>query len=810
MRSKSGVLVAVALVAALVWLLVRGSDAVAPPTAPAAHGSPPAAVVGPVQHQSMPGRDVAEQVEVEREAAPEQGDAATAGSVLRGVVVDSDGNAIVTARVALFAGLLHDDAQPVATTDTGADGSFTFSVRSGNGPWALRATASEYLAAELAGVSAHETARLTLRPVVVVFGRVVARRDGAPIAGATVRGGVTPVVSDQAGGYEIRTTPRQSLVTLTARAPGFAERRLELLLYERQPTSIDFELSPMTSLTVQVVDRQTGAPIPGAVARRSHRTPVLAHAEADGLLTTDVAAGEALRLHIEADGYFPASWQWTVPDGDLPQPMLPLVRSARVLGRVTDLSGRPVVAGVGVRFGSPVGGPYADEASDPRLHAVPGTFSDALSGASTTSDEQGHFELDVCAGVAGQHVVAALPDCVSASSGDLSSLQPGETRRITLVLVVGGIVQGVAHRNGEPMRSGYVFCRGAATVQGWVNDEGRYELRGLTPGRVELLLRLGLSTPVLQAVAVDVVAGERVDCDFDWRSEAITGRVTTTAGAAVAGAFVQAYLPDRESDVIAGTRTNADGTYQLDVPRGRYAVTAGRANGRHGRRAVSPPATGVDFVLPAAGRLRLRFVDAGTRRPVLLGSAAFRIAWRIPGEPAFRTYLGDSDVAGLLELELPVGAVDIACHVSHLGYVPCVRLGLAVTATEPPNDVQIELARGAQVHLVVRGPTPFGDEQRAEHVLFLLEDRQLASVRGPLPPTDPAVNWSGNGVHLWLGDPGLMNQVPEFDESGRATLPGLAPGRYRLAAFPDDLVFEPATFPVGETDTHVELRWRRR
>ncbi len=63
---------------------------------------------------------------------------------------------------------------------------------------------------------------------------------------------------------------------------------------------------------------------------------------------------------------------------------------------------------------------------------------------------------------------------------------------------------------------------------------------------------------------------------------------------------------------------------------------------------------------------------------------------------------------------------------------------------------------------------------------------------------------------MWLEAPGLLSQMPRFDDTGHATQTGLAPGRYRLAAFPDDFVFEPGSFAVGENGGAVELHWRRR
>lgn len=69
---------------------------------------------------------------------------------------------------------------------------------------------------------------------------------------------------------------------------------------------------------------------------------------------------------------------------------------------------------------------------------------------------------------------------------------------------------------------------------------------------------------------------------------------------------------------------------------------------------------------------------------------------------------------------------------------------------------------------------------------------------------------------MWLAEPGLLQQLLEPDQTGHALLHGLAPGRYTVKAFPDDFLFEPASFELqdpdpetGETPT-VEIRWRMR
>ena len=121
----------------------------------------------------------------------------------------------------------------------------------------------------------------------------------------------------------------------------------------------------------------------------------------------------------------------------------------------------------------------------------------------------------------------------------------------------------------------------------------------------------------------------------------------------------------------------------------------------------------------------------------------------------------------------------------------------------------VELQRGVTVELEVGGAAPFDEHVRKDHVLFLLESEQLAAVRGPFRDQGGESNQRINGVDMWLESPGLMLQVPSFEERD-VKLGGLAPGRYSLRSFPDDLVFEPVSFDVGPAGGRITLRWRRR
>jgi hypothetical protein len=177
----------------------------------------------------------------------------------------------------------------------------------------------------------------------------------------------------------------------------------------------------------------------------------------------------------------------------------------------------------------------------------------------------------------------------------------------------------------------------------------------------------------------------------------------------------------------------------------------------------------------------------------------------------FRRVRGRLDHTGRVVLSLPIGSVDLRVDLHDHGYRPLERTGVVVVADDGPGgELVLALQRGAELHLGVRGDADFTAEVRKGHVFFVLHDTQVDAVRGPFPPGSDQSNFEIDGLHVWLRDRWLLDQMPAFTGEDCSTLNGLTPGTYRLAAFPDDLVFEPATFAVGPGDTDVELRWRRR
>lgn len=128
-------------------------------------------------------------------------------------------------------------------------------------------------------------------------------------------------------------------------------------------------------------------------------------------------------------------------------------------------------------------------------------------------------------------------------------------------------------------------------------------------------------------------------------------------------------------------------------------------------------------------------------------------------------------------------------------------------ATKP---VTLELVRGVDARFRFLGDS---DEAKwwNEHLLFVLEKSQLGSVTGPYPSQGGPSNHRINGINVWIESGALIHQLVQPADGGLASLKGLPSGRYSVTAIPDDFVFEPASFDVGEeTNLPIEIHWRCR
>jgi len=119
----------------------------------------------------------------------------------------------------------------------------------------------------------------------------------------------------------------------------------------------------------------------------------------------------------------------------------------------------------------------------------------------------------------------------------------------------------------------------------------------------------------------------------------------------------------------------------------------------------------------------------------------------------------------------------------------------------------VELERGIDVTIRLRGQAAFTAEDRRNHLIFLLEESELSAVSGPYPRRGGESNRHINGINMRIQEPRLLQQMLKFNENDIARHKGLRPGRYTIRAYPDALEFAPRTFELSEQRASVEVEW---
>ncbi|MGD8898160.1 MAG: carboxypeptidase-like regulatory domain-containing protein, partial [Acidobacteriota bacterium] len=274
-------------------------------------------------------------------------------SALAGRVQDARGGPVVAATVRLWAGRggrVGDDLSavepvPQATT-TGPDGTFRFDAASDT---------YNRLRVEAPGLATVERdvrrAGALARPITLSLGRVlhgtVTGPDGrTPAGGAVVR-------------YEGRTSTRWHEVRSDGTfliegvpagaggevvADGGARGRAVVPVTAGATEPVRVILASTATLTGRVVDADTGRPIPGVrlVARAEDGDAFLARSGRDGRYALAGLPPRSYRLRVDDEGYVPWSREVAVAPGQGETQDVPLVRGARLTGRVVDEAGTPV------------------------------------------------------------------------------------------------------------------------------------------------------------------------------------------------------------------------------------------------------------------------------------------------------------------------------------------------------------------------------------------------------------------------------------------------------------------------------------
>ncbi|MET0551458.1 MAG: carboxypeptidase regulatory-like domain-containing protein [Vicinamibacteria bacterium] len=516
---------------------------------------------------------------------------------LRGTVLDEQRRPVAGAAVGLgFKGPqvygaegidIDSDRWARATVRTGADGSFSLPVPLNRQELAAKALGFERWVVALKQGFAVGTAPLPApgapaAPVVVALrrgvelgGRVVTN-EGAPVAGANVFLAETGTLAstmvpmhvllgaletlqawartDGAGRFSVRVHPGGHEVSV--HKTGYARRTLR----DQQPGAAPLEvvLDPAASVSGRVV-RADGRGVAGVRITT----------------TAEIQAFPREAVESDVDGAFAV--------GDLSPGLYSLFAQHPQLGtigsRMVEAPARDVV------FALPAAGTVRGRAIDAATREPLRQFTIAVSpgeeGGSWeregTVDDGGFVVEDVPAGVV--TLTASAEGYASGRVEDVTVVADAEPAEVEVALRADAPITGqVTDESGGPVQAA-VSGRakdGSASGASGADPEGRYELRGLPAGEVELQVQArGYATEKRTA---DTRQGGRVDIVLK-RGLALRGEVVGD-GAPVARASVYANGAGRGGSAYA--TTDERGRFTLEgLEPGRYAVSARAADGRH-------------------------------------------------------------------------------------------------------------------------------------------------------------------------------------------------------------------------------------
>jgi hypothetical protein len=433
---------------------------------------------------------------------------------------------------------------------------------------------------------------LVLRPGARVVGRLVDGDDRA-VAGQVALGEldgrsvpralVAPftVEAGADGRFAIDGVPVGAHV-LGVNAPALARQRVDVRVRaaERQVDVGDVRLEVGTAIRGRVRSKARQPIADAAVRTYLEKTgdSVEARSEPDGKFVLPGLEPGTYRVVAEAAGYGTEE-RTSETNGD---PLELVLSPAGVItGRAVDDHGQPleaftVVADTGGDFGA-----------DRRTADL-----------SESSSDDGSFRLSNVP--AGRYaLVVSAPQRLSATVPDVAVAEGQVVDVGTVKLAAGGVVRGTAvDPSGGPVSGASIYASmrpQAGRAPGWPGEvttdaAGDFELKGLTPGRVEIGAYHPNHAPA-DRVAVDVDLAKPVtDVRLVLpRGGRIEGAVRNRDGSGRAGLLVSA-SPSQPGRIVMtpsaflSTTTAADGTFALDhVLSGQATVTAMEPGDRNAR-----------------------------------------------------------------------------------------------------------------------------------------------------------------------------------------------------------------------------------
>ena len=261
-------------------------------SAPAAESPDPVPDGIPVPAEADPGMSGEERTAVPV-AATER-----SGALFHGRVEAPDGSPIANASLKLFwSGENWQEQEPLAESSSDSEGRFQIEViPPPDDAIVIAAEAVGFQSTSRELVASERVIELTLPWLVTISGRIRDAETGEPIPEASITRGLEATLSDEDGYYRIPNAKDGSLVLIRARAAGYAHRTASLMIRGPDEVELDLLLERGAPVVVQVVDRDSGEPVPGAEIRnRGFETEPFGVSDEQGRFLLHVVDGMDLK-----------------------------------------------------------------------------------------------------------------------------------------------------------------------------------------------------------------------------------------------------------------------------------------------------------------------------------------------------------------------------------------------------------------------------------------------------------------------------------------------------------------------------------
>ncbi len=698
-------------------------------------------------------------------------------AVLSGkVVAEEDGKSVPKAQVTLL-GIQGE------SFNAASDAKGLFTVRKiSPGKYAIGATHLEFAAASAASREIQEGEKIEGHEIrlpagTAVAGSVVDAETQEPVKDAQVFFDLVAQGQASVQGPGMRRTGKtgadgrfgvkglgEGSYSLSARAQGFLAGKAQTVFVAPDgPKEFMVTLDLGGSIAGRVLD-DAGSAVVAATVRPSVSltTPAEWNGPLSNVLSTTAQTDSDGRFKLEG---LPAHKAYTVrashkdyaqgsakgvpvgPREAVEGIEIALARGGAIRGRVLDAQGGGIA-------GASVQASEEKQVEEQRWMS----FAEDSNGKNAATDADGNYVLSPL-GAARYTVRAQARDRMSASQTGVEVADGKPTDRVDLVLGAGETLRGrVTDAEGQPISGVNLNAYAEESAQTQTGADGRFELKGLKKGQVQLnLYRQGFEQKSLQVA----IPGREVDLQLD-RLGKIIGTLRARSQETFSNYDVMATLKPAGGDERGSggrtwrspTRNDPSGRFEIEVGPGTYVL--------HARVPGFAPAESSPITLKAAERVEGIIIDltkGGTIRGVVVALAT--------GEPIEGANVqvlpeqGTGQRGGWAPFGLP-SASSAADGSFTLDGIPDGVL--AVTAAhEKYSQARVT---GVQVR---EGGT----------ATVRLELGRGGGIRGTVTKGGAAV--AGAQVFVSKSDPTAgENKQAATDAEGRFELNGLSPGEYRL------------------------------